>query len=472
MARSRYEDEDDDDYEDRPRKRRRRDDDDDSDDRSGGGSNTAIIVVVAIIGVVAFVGIAAALVFVLKNERPAPQAAAPAPEVMEGPAAAPMNPLAKAPRPEVLPPAPVETPKAPAGAVALPCEIPSVSQVVFAGGPTGVAAVVSYQRAAAGLVIDVVQTGTGKALGKVQTTEVFGDGFALSPDGRWLGILTSEPFEGNAVKLHTVADGKEQAHFRPYSKKEDITRPGLIWVGFVGPDLLLTINEGGGFDVWGVPKMERKAGVAAKLTGGSRISVNGFTHAPANFSLTMDGKALAIFNGTGFTFYETATATETGRTEDLIRMGGSALFSGSAFSPDGSRFACYYQTFGAGAATSLRIWDAKTGQNAGGGTVAKAQSPAGFAWWGPNHMLFWEGGISTAKIFEVNSRQVVGNVRTTIPGKLGTTPPNGQMWGVVAFGNANALRGPAALVRADAPAPIPPNADYELSQFGLRARNP
>ena len=122
-----------------------------------------------------------------------------------------------------------------------------------------------------------------------------------------------------------------------YPKNADqILVPDLIWIGFTSKDQLLSITADGGFDLWSVPSMKRTAGVKGALKGGSHLGVNGFTHTPVNFSLSNDGKTLALFNGTGFSFYDIATATETGRTEDFMKAGGSTNFSGSAMSPDGS----------------------------------------------------------------------------------------------------------------------------------------
>ncbi|QJW93488.1 hypothetical protein FTUN_0994 [Frigoriglobus tundricola] len=356
------------------------------------------------------------------------------------------------------------------GIVAIPSLTPTVTQVVFAGGGDGFAAIVSHKMDGVGSVMDVVKTATGKPVGRVRTDTVSDTGYALSPKGNVFAVLGLKPFEGAPVSLFNVENGQLLKQFTPYPKAPGtVLGPDAVWIAITSTDQLLTINSEGGFDLWTLPEMKRTTGVAGRLKGGHRTDVNGFTHCPKNFSLSVDGKSLAIFNGSGFSFYNMETTTEICRTKDLMRPGNQILFSAAALSPDGSRFACYYQTFGAGAATTLSVWDPKTGTPLSSPLVS-GNAPAGFAWWGSSHLLYWEGGISSASLFGAETGQSVGSVRTSIPGKFGTVPPNGQLWGVVGPHNYDPAKGTAFLVRADVPSAIRPGTSFELTQDGLKTK--
>ena len=85
-------------------------------------------------------------------------------------------------------------------------------------------------------------------------------------------------------------------------------------------------------------------------------------------------------------------------------------------------------------------------------------------------MLFWEGGIATAALFSVESGQLIGTMKTSIPGKFGTVPPNGQVWAFVGPNNYDPVKGAGFLVHADVPRAIPANVAFELSREGLKTK--
>ena len=465
-SRSRDDDDDDDDYDDRPRKKKRRRDDDD--DRGSGGGNGTIIAVSVVGGVLVIVGIVVAIVLgtsKTKKEDDAPpvvnNGANPFPGVGPNPFVPPNN----QPPPK---PKSVEPPKAGPGAVVVQAGNFGLQQIAFAGGPNGFAAIGSINPNGLGHLVDIVQTPTGKAAGQVTIEEIADDGFALAPDAKHFASIAPTPFEGDSVSLYSVADNKLLKRFRPYPKKNDITTPNLIWVGFTAPNRIMTVNEGGGFDLWSVPAFERVAGATNKIKPGLRVSVNGFTHSPDNFALSADGQTIAMFNGAGFTFYNATTAAEIGRTEDLVTGTNSAVFSGAAFSPDGATFACYFQVFGQGGTTNLKLWNAKTGADAGGGVVGKTVSaPAGFAWWGSKHLVFWEGGIGSGRVFDIAKREMAGKVRAVGSGKFGTVPPNGELWAVTGTGRFGPDEKSMFLVRAAPPAAISTGSEWEIGGQGL-----
>jgi hypothetical protein len=122
------------------------------------------------------------------------------------------------------------------------------------------------------------------------------------------------------------------------------------------------------------------------------------------------------------------------------------------------------------------VWDAKTGRRVGGGPPrGRAGTPAGFAWGGRRHLLFWQGGITTADIFDTESGHVVGSLRATIPGKLATVPMDDKVWGVVGGGGYDPATGAAFLVTDHSPIEMS-TADpsvqltFELTPDGLRRK--
>ncbi|MDB5310961.1 MAG: hypothetical protein JWO38_5163 [Gemmataceae bacterium] len=480
MARRR--DDDDDDYDDRPRRRRRYDDDDD-DDRprrsrgSGSDSGTGVLIAVGVgVGILFLIGAGVAAFLLFRGEKGKPDGgdqqavvvAPPAPLVRPAPRpnSAPINPI----NPIVPQPDPVDAPpKLGAGVVPIPPVInPQVTQIVFGGGEGGFTAIISNKSQGVGRQIDVVKTATGEARGQILVDSVTDKEFAASPDGKWLAVVGSAPFEGNPLTLYAVANGQQVHQVTPYPRTPaTLSVPDLIWTAFLPENQLLTINTGGGFDVWSVPGLKRTAGSPPGLTSGPVLVVNGFTHTPTNFALTPDGKTLALFNGTGFTFYDPATATETARTEPVMKAGGSANFSGAALQADGSRFACPFTTFTPKATAALGVWDAKTGQRMSASSPKNTLGIAGFGWWGSNHLLLWQGGISTADVLNVESGQAVGRVKFKGIGKVGTVAPSDKLWGVTGGVSYDPVNGAAYLLKADAPATIPPGTQFELSPGGL-----
>jgi|GEM_PF-2826424 len=482
MARSRHrdDDDDDDDYDDRPRKKRRpRDDDDDDDDRGSGGSKTGLIIAGAVIGGVLLIGtVIVAVVFSGTKEKkndepPIANNTNPNPNPNVGPQIPGIGPGMFAPKNNTPPPQKKdEPPKLAPGTVPLPTPNLSLLQVVFGGGSTGYAAVVSFSQMGIGNTIDVVHLPTGKFAGQVKSDEPHADQFAVSPDGKYLSELDSSPFEGHTVSLYTVADGKLGKKFRPYPKKDNITTPDLIWASFVAADKLLTLHEGGGFDVWTVPSFERVAGATNTLPVGTRNVTNGFTHSPASFALTSDGATLAIFNGSGIAFYATATASEIAKTEPIMMKSDSCSFSGAAFSPDGKQFTAYYQVFsGTGGGIALRTFDAKTGANVRSTTVGKSVgAPAGMCYWGPNHLAFQQGGIGSVRVIDLATGQDVGKVETSIPGKFGPVPPTGDLWAITGGGSVEQKPNTSYLVRAAPPASLESGSTWELNIRGLEQK--
>jgi len=330
-----------------------------------------------------------------------------------------------------------------------------------------VTGLVGIRRDAAGTRVEVVDNRTARVLGRVVTGNISINEIAVGPDGRFAAIVKSLPGEGHEVRLHDVATGNELKRFTPYNRElGGLSVPDLVWVAFVTPDRLLTINEGSGFDVWTVPDLQKVAGRPHRGPHAQpRVSVNGFTHSPNNFALTPDGRTLALFNGTGFSFHDARTADLLGQTEPIVKANGSVNFWGAAIRADGSQFVCHYAGYGQDRGNVVAVWDVPTGKQAMAARPPNAASSAGLAWLGRDHLALWQGGISSANIMRASTGEVVGKVRFRNTGVLGTVPPGDGLWGFVPRDRDG--KDNPTLIRADAPAAIRPGAEFRLGPEGL-----
>jgi hypothetical protein len=449
----------DDDPDDRPR-RRRFEDEDDEPRRPSGGSSTGLL-----IG-----GFALLLVLLIACGIGGVLAFRKAQVAQEQDVAREAETQAKAK--DLQDPAPVvEGPRAGPGpnrpVVPAQIEGQGVTRMVFAGGPTGVTGLVGIRRDAAGTRVDVVDTPTGRVRGQVVTGNISINEVGLSPDGRFAVIVKSAPGEGHEVRLYDVAAGNELKRFTPYNRElGGLGVPELVWVAFVAPDRLLTINEGSGFDVWTVPDLQKLAGrPPRKAHAQPRVSVNGFTHSPNNFALTPDNKTLALFNGEGFSFHDARTADLLGQTEPIMDGNRSANFWGAAIRADGSRFVCHYAAYGKAWGDVVAVWEVPTGRLVSAARRKDGPSSAGLAWLGRDHLAIWQGGISSADLMRVSTGEVVGKVRFRDTGILGTVPPGDGLWGF-APRDRDGKDNPA-IIRADAPAVIRPGAQLRFGPDGL-----
>ena len=57
------------------------------------------------------------------------------------------------------------------------------------------------------------------------------------------------------------------------------------------------------------------------------------------------------------------------------------------------------------------MWDAATGKRHLATPLAQHETSSGFGWWGPNHLAFWQGGQSAAKVLDVQTGQFVADVK-------------------------------------------------------------
>lgn len=463
MPRSRRDDDDDDDY-DRPRRRQRRrdDDDDDHDPERGGGGGVPVGVIVGgalVLGVLVVGGIL--MVIGVANRRPAPDAG---PAVAEKgdpvPGTDPRPAPVGVPKPGkevvVLPPPPPPKPRV---GVALPVDGPGAAYYAFAGGEDGVVAYIGMD-SRNGEILTVARTKTGEMIGRTQI-KVGDDGaaFAVAPGGKYAGVLGIAPFEGDPVVIHDVPGGTSY-RFTPYSKKGNITNPGLIGFGFPAADRLLTVNETSGFDIWEVPAMKRVAGQPGRPPSSTPfVANNGFSKCPVNYALSADGKTFAVFDGAGFAFFDAATAAPKAKTEPLLAPKQLSMNSwGCAFNAAGSKFAFMATLYAPKQATGLIVWEPATGKRLSFTPVDHGKHGAGFAWYGPDHLALWQGGRGRAEIMEVKTGQIVAEATVSLTGQqqsIAASTPGDKLWYTYNANGYDARAAGARLVSAPAPAVLP-----------------
>ncbi|MBN9517778.1 hypothetical protein J0H58_04535 [bacterium] len=455
-SRSRYDD-DEDDF--RPR-RRRRDDDAHDPHRGGGGLPVGLIVGGAVGAVLLVVGGIVLAVTVRKPAAPDPAPDPAAAEVADpllgvnprpGPVAGP-----KRGKEVVIGPAPA--PKKPGVGIALPAEGPGAAYYAFAGGEDGVVAYLGMAPVG-GDILTVARTKTGERVGRTQL-KIGDDGavFAVAPGGRYAGILSFSP-DGDAAVVVDVPAGNSY-RFTPYSKKANITNPGLIGFGFPAADRLLTVNQTSGFDVWEIPSMKRVCGHPGRPPSSIPFVANdGFSKCPVNYGLSADGKTFAVFDGAGFAFHDTATAALKAKTEPLLAPGMLSMNSwGCAFNAAGTRFAFMGTLHAPKQATGLLVWEPATGMRVSFTPVDHGKRGAGFAWWGPDHLAVWQGGRSEVEVMDVKTGQIVADVKLLTTGlqqSIATSTPGDKLWYTYNANRYDARMPAPCLVSVPAPAALP-----------------
>ncbi len=457
MPRSRFDDDDDED--DRPRRRRRRDDDDHDPFRPrkkrGGGPPIGLLVGGAV-GLALLVVGGIVMAVTMRGPREDAKAKPAAPAAQDVPPA------------PVVPPAKVEPPK-PAHGVPMPAGTDGVRQVAFGG--TDVVAFMGSAGLTADQLLTVANVKTGALVGRVTLPNGESvNGIAVAPGGRFAAVHVSAPGSGDVVVLHELAT-KQAYRFTPYSRKGAITNPDLMFVGFVGPDRLLTAHENSGFDVWQLPKMERVCGQPGRPRDAMpRLERNGFAMRCTNAALSPDGKTFAVLDGApkshGFAFYDTATAERKAQTPPFIQ-GLSANFWGAAFTPDGKRFAAMTSYFAPQSVTSLQVWDAASGKRLSEAPVAGGKTGTAMAFWGPDLVILSQGGFGSVDVMAAATGEVVATARAMTSGSsqmIAPDTPGGALWYV--FDNKIIRNESATLGSVPPPGATLPGRSLDLTRDG------
>jgi hypothetical protein len=255
------------------------------------------------------------------------------------------------------------------------------------------------------------------------------------------------------VVLHDLPS-KQSHRFTPYSKKGNITNPGLVFAAFAGPDKLVTAHETSGFDVWQLPGMTRVCGQPGRPAGSTPpVERNGFSMRAKNVALAPDGKTLAIFDGTGVAFHDTATGQRKAKTEAFIK-GLSANFWGAAFSADGTKFAATSSYFVPQQVTTLQVWEAATGRRVSSAPFQVSKAGTAMAFWGPHHVLLSQGGLTTADVMAVASGEIMARVQADMAAGgqfIAPDTPGDALWYV--YDRSRSISGRKEPVLATLPAP-------------------
>lgn len=455
------------------RSRRRRRDDDDHDPKPAGVTLPIGLVVGGGVGLVLLVvGLAAFALTGGKKDDPKP---APPPEVVAQRPPVPQPAPAPIPAPQIVPvPAPDAPPaKKAAVGVELPADTPGAKYVAFAGtGDAALVGVLGTDPVGSDDILTVAKVGTGELVGRCRIAlKDTNHGYAIAPGGRYAAVKGSAPFEGDPLLLYDLKTNQAY-RFTPYSKKTAITNPGLIGFAFVGPDRLLTVHETSGFDVWQLPGMARVCGVPGRPPSSIPfVAINHFSRVPVNFGLTADGKRLAVFDGNGFSFHDTATAARTAKTDPVLPAGMLSMnFWGAAFNADGSKFACLCSVPGPQGGNAALVWETATGKRVTGLNIGNGHTGAGFGWWGPDHLALWQGGTMGADQLSLRTGEKAAKVRVEHTGLqqcLATTTPGDRLW--YSFNAAGFTSGPARPVLASVPpGPPQPGRTLVLTPTGSR----
>jgi hypothetical protein len=358
-------------------------------------------------------------------------------------------------------PAVVTTPKTSAG-VRMPAGTPSVAQLTFAGGEDGFVGLISYSLGGPGVRVTVARSSTGEAVGTVEVPFQPENGMALSPDGKRLAVMGLAPFDGHPVTLFEVGKAGPGVKFTPYGKGKDGVRgPALVFIGFAGHDRMITVNESSGFDIWSVPSLKRLAGQPGRPASSTPFVSNfGVGYSPLNLGLAPDGKTLAVFDGTAFTFYDTATAAPKARTQPIIQPNGSINFWGSAMTADGTKFACICSVYSPKEASALLVWDTASGKRLTTTNLSQGGG-GGFGWWGPDHLALFQGGQAQVDVMSIQSGKVASHVQGQglMILRIAAATPGDKLWYVVDSPGFDPRGAAPVLVKV----PIPPHLRSRLT---------
>ena len=234
----------------------------------------------------------------------------------------------------------------------------SVSNLVSTDGEAGAFALItSADREQKGDTVHVCQTATGKRLGTLH----LGEGaaglhtYAVQSDGRRLAMMTSR----GRLNLYAVADGAEVGGFPLEVTGEPASSVSVIAMAFVSPDRLLTASVAGGFDVHDTVSGKRLFGVTGALEPLPQLRK---VRDASTFALAEVSKLVAVFDGDGFSFYDSATGKPTGKT-DRLDLAGPFEVWGTALRPDGTRLAAGLRKGDIKTgADVIKVWDTATGK--------------------------------------------------------------------------------------------------------------
>jgi hypothetical protein len=159
-----------------------------------------------------------------------------------------------------------------------------------------------------------------------------------------------------------------------------------------------------------------------------------------------------MFDGSGFTFHDTVTATAKARTEPVLRPKTATNFWGAALRADGTRFVSLYSVYSPKSETFVAVWDVATGKRVST-TPTALVSASGCGWWGPDHLLLYKGGQASAEVFSIQTAQVVASLQSQGGRiKIAAATPGDKLWYVIDGSSFDRDRAAPVLVKLSPPA--------------------
>lgn len=436
-------------------------------DRAGGGGCVALIL--GIVAAVLMVGGGALLSVVMLAWFTLREPAAPKPNRDDEPLAV------KKPSEEKKPPiakpgeAPKEAradPQLPAPAIALPIAVRGRGfDIVFSSSGKHVGYSGHFE-GLSGCRFELWEIEGKRKLGQLKFPEKYVHPFTdVSPRGT---RLLAHAYDGPDLSIWSLPDGKPvRMHWDPYA---EVPRVGpqvshylyqMVWCAFLDEERVLTVAKSGRFDVWSIGN-DKPIYTVAPREKRATMEVTGFCHSPRNLALTSDRRILALDNGDGFDFYETATGKSIGATDSVKRTANRHNVWAAAFSPDDKSLACRHiltspREKGV-TAEFVTIWNTKDGVRQAEFSIhrdALALVPGGsgpIAWPSARHLILWDGNVTRGLVVSTADGRVQRVCGT--PGddihRFSRHTPGGRIWCP-----ARAIRGAdreIALVAVDFPA--------------------
>jgi len=453
-ARRRVVDEDDDEPRGRPRPRRHEDDEDDDDrprrrrPRPDEGSSGLLIGLLVGGGVLAVAVVGLILYFLLRG----------APD-----AAPPIQFAGQAPPPGIQAP-PADIIQAAGQRARLDVKDTAIRDLIT-NGPANTRAVVHSWDLAGKTrhLFDVYDIPKSARLTRLELVEP--QQMDLSPDGSRLAIFNQSVDKGQLlrrVSVWSLPDGKPIVQdWSPYADEADFAkRRELIWIYLLSADRMLTISREGQFDVWDVATRKNVASVPP-IANGLSLSTNLFGHTATSFAISPDRKMLAVFDKTGYSLFDAATGKNVGKTMPMLEDGMAANLWGVSFSPDGKTLASYYYRHNGGQSEALLThWSLPDGKRISQAVLPKdAHLSGGVAFWGPSHVLLWNGLITDAKVYNLAKGDSSRQCSLRNQGKCVAQSQDGRLW----FATAQTIGGIAELTSVELPqqdlARFPPQAN-------------
>ncbi|MCI0681798.1 MAG: WD40 repeat domain-containing protein [Gemmataceae bacterium] len=256
----------------------------------------------------------------------------------------------------------------------------------------------------------------------------------LSLDGSRLAIFSQSVDKGQLLRqvgVWSLPDGKPLVqNWSPYPDDPDFAkRRELIFLYLLSADQLLTVSRQGQFDVWDIATQKNVVSVPP-IAPALSLNTNLFGHTANSFAISPDRKTLAVFNKDGFSLFDTKTGKQTGKTGAMSAGARVGNVWGVAFSPDGKSLMSYYFRFGVGQPTATIIrWSIPDGKQISLATIPLDHGHSGgLAFWGPNHVVLWNGILTEGKLHEVARGELVRTYARRHHGKCVAQPQDGKLW--------------------------------------------